>query len=92
MISSGMLASGPEHAGLVEELRQFRTSFREVLQSKIQRDIDAGAIPSHTDARALARFYASVCQGISIQALDGATADDLHAVVETALRAWPTAK
>lgn len=89
MISSGMLASGPEHVGLVDELRQFRTSYRGVLQSKIQKDINAGILPASTDANALARFYASVSQGISIQALDGATTKELYAVVESALRAWP---
>lgn len=89
MISSGMLAAGPENSGLVEELRQFRTSFREVLQSKIQKDIEKGVLPPDLKASGLARFYASVCQGISVQALDGASADDLYGVVEAALRAWP---
>lgn len=91
LISSGLLAAGPEHADLAEDLRQRRTSTREALRARIQEDVDAGRLPRGTDADGLARFYVSVLQGISVQARDGATADELGAVVEAALRAWPSA-
>lgn len=90
MISSGMLAAGPDHGDLVDEVRRFRTAFRETLQARIARDVRSGALPSATDPAALARFYVSVMQGISIQALDGASVSDLEKVVAEALRAWPT--
>ncbi len=89
MISSGLLAAGPEHADLAEDLRRRRASTREVLRARIQDDVYAGRLPRGTDADGLARFYASVLQGISVQARDGATADELGAVVDAALRAWP---
>lgn len=92
MISSGMLASGPEHFGVADEVRRLRTSYREALKSKIERDIGAGLLPRSTNPQALARFYVSVFQGIAVQARDGATAEDLYEVVEVALRAWPVAR
>jgi len=39
--------------------------------------------------RSLARFYATVLRGLSVQAVDGATRAELDTVVLAALRAWP---
>ena len=41
------------------------------------------------DPTTLARFYATVLQGLSVQAVDGATRAELDTVVLAALRAWP---
>jgi hypothetical protein len=38
---------------------------------------------------ALTRFYACVIQGMSQQARDGATAEELLDVATTAMAAWP---
>ena len=92
MISSGMLASGPEHVGLAEEVKAIRTYYRELIQFKIERDVEAGLMPRSTNAEALARFYVAVFQGISVQARDGATEEQLYALIEEALRAWPVAQ
>lgn len=41
------------------------------------------------DPVALARWIAAVCQGIAVQARSGATREDLHAIADRSLRAWP---
>lgn len=41
------------------------------------------------DPCALARWVAAVCQGIAIQARSGATRDELHAIADRSLLAWP---
>ena len=46
-------------------------------------------MPARTDAHALARFYAAVAQGMSVQAIDGADTAALDAMVDIALAAWP---
>ncbi|SBS76073.1 Transcriptional regulator, TetR family [uncultured Mycobacterium sp.] len=89
MISSGMLMVGVENAGLAVELRSLRAELREALELRISRDVEAGVLPDTTDPTALARFYATVLQGLSVQAVDGATRADLDAVILAALRAWP---
>ena len=40
------------------------------------------------DAGAMARFYATVVQGLSVQARDGATRDELETVITCAMAAW----
>lgn len=89
MVSSGMLMTAPENAGLAAELRDMRATLREALRHRIERDIAEGILPAGTKAEVLARFVASVLQGLSVQALDGAGAEDLAAVAATALAAWP---
>jgi len=61
------------------------------IQSRIQRGIDEGELPSGTDAGALANFYATIYQGMSMQAKDGASRESLRASVEMAMRSWPVA-
>jgi hypothetical protein len=56
----------------------------------ITRDITAGRLPADADAHQLARFYAATLQGMSQQARDGATRNELLAIAEASLRAWPT--
>jgi AcrR family transcriptional regulator len=59
------------------------------LKARIQQGIADGELPPDTDAKALANFYATVYQGMSMQAKDGASRTSLLATVETAMRAWP---
>ncbi|MGW7456897.1 TetR/AcrR family transcriptional regulator [Streptomyces sp. NPDC054797] len=52
----------------------------------------AGELPAGAGPRALADYFATVLQGLSQRAQDGATAPQLAAVAELALTAWPTAQ
>ena len=61
------------------------------MQARIQRGIDEGELPAGTDAGALASFYATVYQGMSMQAKDGASRESLLGSVEMAMRSWPAA-
>jgi TetR/AcrR family transcriptional regulator, copper-responsive repressor len=89
MVSSGLLMVSPEHAELACDIRKERAKLRVALQKRIEKDIRTGAMDSTRNAAGLARFYATVLQGISVQAIDGATPAELTAVMEVALRSWP---
>ncbi len=62
-----------------------------LMQQRIQRGINEGEMPADTDALALANFYATVYQGMSMQAKDGAPRESLLLSVEMAMRSWPAA-
>jgi len=47
-----------------------------------------GELPG-ADPEVLARWIGAVCQGLAVQANSGADRDELHAVADQALRAWP---
>lgn len=89
MVSSGMLMTSAENAELAAELRALRAASRLALERRIASDIEAGLLPGATDAAALARFTMTVLQGLSVQALDGATAAELAPVAASALAVWP---
>ena len=63
----------------------------DAMQARIQRGIDDGELAPDADAGALANFYATVYQGMSMQAKDGASRASLMVSVEMALRSWPAA-
>lgn len=70
-------------------LAKRRQSSEANLRARIERGVAAGELPAGTDAGALARFYATVLEGMSIQARDGASRKSLLATAAAAMRAWP---
>jgi len=60
------------------------------LQKRIERGIDEGDVPANVDARTLAKFYATVVAGMSIQANDGLDCAGMQSVIDSAMLAWPT--
>jgi AcrR family transcriptional regulator len=69
---------------LAERRRGMITTLRERLEAAVA----AGELSGGFDLEAVARFYVTVLQGMSIQARDGATRADLEAVAEGAMAAW----
>jgi AcrR family transcriptional regulator len=69
------------------------TRYREIsgaaIRERIQQGVDAGELPASTGVDALATFYGVVVGGMSAYARDGATREDLLAIADTAMAAWP---
>ncbi len=76
MISSGVVACHPDHAGLARTMAGRRDAMRETLATGLRRWLDDG------QAARTARHLAAVMQGISIQARDGASPAELQQIVE----------
>jgi AcrR family transcriptional regulator len=80
-----------EHSDTVRrELIRMRTQNVEGLKLRLQQGVAAGEIAAAADLDAIARYYVTVQQGMSIQARDGASQPELEAVARAALAAWPT--
>ncbi|MFJ8308729.1 MULTISPECIES: TetR/AcrR family transcriptional regulator [unclassified Streptomyces] len=73
-------------------LREQREANVAAIESRIAADIAAGHLPERADARTLARLSGAVFQGMSQQARDGATREELEAVAEAAMLAWPRSR
>jgi len=73
---------------LDRELRALRAQNVDLLRSRLERAVDEGELPGDADIRAIASFYATLQQGMSLQARDGASRESLLAVVACAMRAW----
>ncbi|MFG3276038.1 TetR/AcrR family transcriptional regulator [Streptomyces luteogriseus] len=72
-----------------QSLRDRRNANIAAFESRIRADVASGALPPATDAAALARHTGAMIQGMSQQARDGASREELEAVAEIALSIWP---
>lgn len=90
MIISAAVNCGPESSEVEEGLRLKREAAKAALRERIERDVTAGLLPPSADAAALAAYYAAVIQGMSTQARDGASRDELERTAALAMRSWPT--
>ncbi|MFE0102024.1 TetR/AcrR family transcriptional regulator [Streptomyces sp. NPDC059009] len=70
-------------------LRDLRNKNVAGFEARLREARRAGELPAGASPRALADYFATVLQGLSQRAQDGATAAELGAVAELALAAWP---
>jgi TetR/AcrR family transcriptional regulator, copper-responsive repressor len=76
-------------ADITELLRAQRTANITALRERIEADVADGRLPAGTDAGRLAVLVGVILQGMSQHARDGAGTDELLAVAEAAMLAWP---
>lgn len=80
-----------ENHAVREFLAGLRHGMRAEIRERLARGVTDGdltAPPASLDA--IARYYTTVVQGMSVQARDGATRDELEAVITCAMAAWDT--
>lgn len=71
-----------------DALKASRLGVRATLQRRIAAGVAAGELRQGLDIAAIAGFYVTVQQGMSIQAVDGASPETLRAVADAAMAAW----
>jgi AcrR family transcriptional regulator len=87
MIITSATNCGPESAAVEKRLRGIRAGTVRAFEEKIASG--PRALPPCTTAHALALFFSATLQGMSAQARDGASREELETIVRAALRAWP---
>ena len=85
----GGLATSPDARSITEELAARRAGSEQLVFQRLQLAHQAGDLPADADPADLARFVATLSQGMAVQATAGVSRSDLHRVVQVALRAWP---
>ena len=89
LLVQGIAGSG-EHAKCIsDELCARRAENEKAVRERLKRAKTEGDLPKDADPAALARFVATVTQGMAVQAAGGAGRAELRRVAETALRAFP---
>ena len=74
------------------ELNARRAATEAAVRERFERAKAEGDLPADADPADLARYLATVTQGMAVQAAGGASRDDLRRVAELALRAWPESR
>jgi AcrR family transcriptional regulator len=90
MIVSGALACGEQAEPVRRELAQLRQAAVTALRERFERAVQDGDLPDETDCATLARYTATVLNGLAVQAASGATEKELRLVSSMAMRAWPS--
>jgi AcrR family transcriptional regulator len=80
-----------ENSGVREFLGSLRRDMFDAIKARLIRGVADGDLTASPDSLdAIARYYTTVVQGLSVQARDGAGRADLEAVVSCAMAAWDT--
>ncbi len=85
----GALTCSEAAESIKQELCRRRSEGEQSLRERFERAKNDGDLGAECDPEALARFVATVTQGMSVQASGGASRSELLAVAEMALKAWP---
>jgi AcrR family transcriptional regulator len=75
-----------------EEIRRYVSEYRRntiaLIRERLARGVAEGDVPTDADIDTLSAFFATVLHGLSIQAVDGASREELHRVADAAMAAW----
>jgi AcrR family transcriptional regulator len=88
-VAGGVLRCAPEHHALAAHTAALRRLMSDTIARRLERARVDGELAAGTDSAALAGFYASLIQGMSVQAIDGASRAALGDIVGFAMAAWP---
>jgi len=85
----GALTCSSAAESIKQELTKRRSDSEHELRLRFERAKDEGDLGADADPEALARYIATVTQGMSVQASGGASRSELLSVADMALKAWP---
>lgn len=85
MISTAVLNCASENDGVADHVAMLRRRSLEAYAARIERGIREGDIRADANPRALARFLGAIVQGMSVQARDGASLEELLEIASLAI-------
>lgn len=89
MVVQGALSCGPEAEMIQKKLIAYRANLEESLKNRFDLAKDKKDLPENTNTSALAKYIATIHQGISVQASSGASKEALMEIVDIAMQNWP---
>ena len=90
LVVQGALACGEEAEPVRRELARLIQAAVTAFRERFERAVQDGDLPKGTDCAGLARYVATVLNGLAVQAASGATEKDLRLVSALAMQAWPS--
>ena len=89
MRCKGRLLAAPTPTASARSLETRRAGNQARIRDRLKRAKKDGDLSADADPAALARYLATVIEGMAVQAASGASRKELERVAETALRAFP---
>lgn len=91
LLVQSALAAGPDGEPVRRDLAERREAGVRALRARFDRAQAEGDLSPAADPEALARYVATVGEGLAVQAAGGVGRQHLHRVVDQALSTWPRA-
>lgn len=89
LVASGVLRCAGENQSAARHTAARRLLAQDAIRRRIDQAVEEGELPAKTDTAGLAAFYASTIQGMSVQAVDGASRAQLNEIGRFAMAVWP---
>lgn len=86
----GALSSGEAGDAIRQELNARRAGGEAALRDRFEQAKQSGELAADVDTEQLACFYATIFQGMAVQAGAGTSREKLQAIVANSLRLWPS--
>ena len=90
MIVQAALSCGQGSAQIQETLIEYRKRLEENFKLRFDLAKIQGDLPANTNSADLAKYLTTLHQGMSVQASSGASKESLLALVQIALKNWPS--
>lgn len=91
MVSCAELQGSPAGAVAAATMTELRHAAQQAIRVRLDAARASGELTKESDTATLAAYFASVIQGMAVQARDGARAPQLKRLAAVAMRAWPNA-
>lgn len=88
MVVLSQLNATQASQSVCQALRDRRLDGQCALAARFRQAVEGGELPAKVDPDALAAFFVTVQQGMSVQARDGASEEALLKIAENAMAAW----
>lgn len=89
MVVQGALSCGESASAVQQELIARRHGFESALAQRFEQAKAGHDLPADSDCQVLAKYIATIHQGMSVQATSGATREELNKMIDVALQSWP---
>lgn len=83
------LAVGETGRAARDALAEWRAEGLDCLRQRFRDAVESGDLPADADPDLIARYVLTIANGMTVQAMGGATREDLLRVAHAALRDWP---
>lgn len=88
MLVTATMNCSEQHQPLQHDLLLKRQQVKEKIYQRLQQGVEDGDLSSDADIQAMTDYYATVIQGLTMQARDGVAIEQLENVVTLALKTW----
>ena len=90
MIVQGALTCGQGSSTIQQELIAYRSDLETSFTKRFELAKAQGDLPLEVNTKQLAKYIATIHQGMSVQATSGTSKEELLTVIQQALANWPT--